>query len=455
VAQLVAVGDSLTQGFASGAISRTDRSYPKMIADCMGLGPTDFRLPDFTGAGGLPLNIEGIARQLEKDYGNNISNFQWIGAVLDIHSYLDRVEDYWERGQGNMPLDTDVLFENVAVFGYEVADCILTAAQCKSKFKDTIDNFFLPIVAAARERTAYRVLNPHYDPALEATRTQMEVCRQIVARDGKIDNLIVALGANNCLPTVVDLKVDMTGASSPGPFSKYTLWSTSAFKQDYATLVAQIESLKNVGNVFLGNVPHVTIPPLSHGIMKNGGQLPPTEKYFDYYIYFWLKDKDFDPLIHKHLTKAQAQQIDLQIDEYNTIIADAVAAHSNWHLVDLCAVLDQLAIRRNHGKPTYKLDDAIADLGVGYIQIGSDYTVQPGTGLFSLDGIHPTNCGYAIMAQEFIDVMRPFVPGIKDVDFAAIRADDSLITNPPYPLTDMVGMLGTLDKYFFFTEWLL
>jgi hypothetical protein len=454
VAKLVAVGDSLTQGFASGAISRTDRSYPKMIADCMGLSANQFLLPDFTGAGGLPLNIEGIARKLEKDYGNNISNFQWIGAVLDIHSYLDTVEDYWERGPGNMPLDVDALFNNIAVFGYEVADCILTAAQCKSKFKDTIDNVFLPIVAASRERTAYRVLNPHYDTGLDVTRSQMEVCREIVARDGTIENLIVALGANNCLPTVVDLNVHITGPTAPGPFSNYTLWSTTAFQQDYAILVKQIESL-DVGQVFIGNVPHVTIPPLSHGIMENGGELPPNEKYFDYYIYFWLKDNKFDPLFHKHLTKAQAEQIDAQIDQYNTIIADAVASHPNWHLVDICSVLDQLAVRRNHGKPTYALPDPIADLGVLYFQIGANNKVQPGTGLFSLDGVHPTNCGYAIMAQEFINVMRPFVPGIKDVDFAAIRAADSLITNPPVVLTDLVGMLRTLDTYFFFTEWLV
>jgi hypothetical protein len=26
-------------------------------------------------------------------------------------------------------------------------------------------------------------------------------------------------------------------------------------------------------------------------------------------------------------------------------------------------------------------------------------------GLFGLDGIHPTACGYAIIAQEFIEVM--------------------------------------------------
>ncbi|MGK7877493.1 MAG: hypothetical protein AB4426_30585 [Xenococcaceae cyanobacterium] len=33
--KLVAIGDSLTQGFQSGSISKTDLSYPAMIARCL------------------------------------------------------------------------------------------------------------------------------------------------------------------------------------------------------------------------------------------------------------------------------------------------------------------------------------------------------------------------------------------------------------------------------------
>ena len=57
------------------------------------------------------------------------------------------------------------------------------------------------------------------------------------------------------------------------------------------------------------------------------------------------------------------------------------------------------------------------------------------------------------MAQEFINIMRPFVPGIKDVDFAQIRANDTLVSNPPRTLDDIVSMLGVLERYFFFVEW--
>ncbi len=55
--KLVALGDSLTQGFHSGAIFQTDWSYPAMIARSMNLAiPTQFRIPRFAGSG-LPLNI--------------------------------------------------------------------------------------------------------------------------------------------------------------------------------------------------------------------------------------------------------------------------------------------------------------------------------------------------------------------------------------------------------------
>ena len=40
--------------------------------------------------------------------------------------------------------------------------------------------------------------------------------------------------------------------------------------------------------------------------------------------------------------------IDQYIDEYNEVIKD-VAASNGWHLVDICQLLDDLAVRRNYG----------------------------------------------------------------------------------------------------------
>ena len=59
-------------------------------------------------------------------------------------------------------------------------------------------------------------------------------------------------------------------------------------------------------------------------------------------------------------------------------------------------------------------------------------------GVFSLDGIHPTNTGYAVVANAFIDTMnKAFGKSIPDVNLVPIAAADPLF--PPYP-----GHMGVL-----------
>ena len=69
--RLVTIGDSLTQGFASGAIYQTDLSYSATIA--YELGCDGLRYPLYGGPGGLPLNIELLMRVLEERFGSQLS----------------------------------------------------------------------------------------------------------------------------------------------------------------------------------------------------------------------------------------------------------------------------------------------------------------------------------------------------------------------------------------------
>jgi hypothetical protein len=49
-------------------------------------------------------------------------------------------------------------------------------------------------------------------------------------------------------------------------------------------------------------------------------------------------------------------------------------------------------------------------------------------GLFSLDGVHPTNTGYAVIANEFIQALnRRFDADIRPVDVERIKKDDPLV----------------------------
>src|SRR4051812_30979103 len=100
--KFVSVGDSLTQGFQSGSISRTEWSYPAMIARAMKLtvdttSDAKFRIPDFEGADGLPVNLEALFNTLGKHYGSKIRFWEIAPALTSLGHFLAETEDYWER----------------------------------------------------------------------------------------------------------------------------------------------------------------------------------------------------------------------------------------------------------------------------------------------------------------------------------------------------------------------
>lgn len=96
---------------------------------------------------------------------------------------------------------------------------------------------------------------------------------------------------------------------------------------------------------------------------------------------------------------------------FNRIIAvEALARHAA--LVDVHGLLD--CVSRG-------------GLVVGERRLTTDF----GGGLFSLDGIHPTNTGYAVVANAFIRALRlHFGARIPMVDLAAVAAEDPLVPPP-------------------------
>ena len=68
-------------------------------------------------------------------------------------------------------------------------------------------------------------------------------------------------------------------------------------------------------------------------------------------------------------------------------------------------------------------------------------------GLFSLDGVHPTNIGYALLANEFIEVMNAHfgaaIPPLGDDELATILENDPLVFAAPAPVTTAVESMPT------------
>jgi hypothetical protein len=105
---------------------------------------------------------------------------------------------------------------------------------------------------------------------------------------------------------------------------------------------------------------------------------------------------------------ATLSDIRAHVIAYNATIAQEAAANGAI-LVDIYSLINDLAA---HG--------AVVD--------GQKLTTDFMGGLFSLDGVHPTNTGYAIIANEFIKTMnRSLRAGIPPVSVEQVSKTDPLI----------------------------
>jgi len=456
---LVAIGDSLTQGFQHGAIHKTGWAFPAIVARALGLDvPLEFRVPRISGPG-LPLNLEDLLRVVRDKLGSNLSRAEWILKFPRVaRDYIDCIEDYYERGGGTLPGKFRGVYHNLAVWGFSVSDSFtVTPKLCTEmidKDRGFIEDDFFGTPSAPMYRTARRVFNPGNDPARDAA-GQLDNLEALAAEED-IDLLLLWLGPNDALGTVMALEVkDMTGDDPGDPLEHrarlaWNLTSASQFEEDYLRFADRVTHALGARHprVFVGNVPHVTIPPVTAGVGAFDGT------YFDYYGRFFMNRDNFNPRLHKHLTRQQAAAIDARIDQFNAVIAD-VAGQRGWVLVDLCAVLDELAVKRNSLQPEQPLRRYYASLGITdhpllrlsptpsilTLQIDDAGRRLQG-GLFGLDGIHPTTIGYGLIAEVFLtEMQRAGVPGAdpRRIAWQDVIANDNLLQNPPPIWNDLVG----------------
>ena len=112
------------------------------------------------------------------------------------------------------------------------------------------------------------------------------------------------------------------------------------------------------------------------------------------------------------LSAAEVVQVQMQVMAFNNVIASA-ATQTGATLVDIHSVFAQTTA------------NGIAANGY----VGTTTFLG---GAFSLDGIHPTNTAYAVVANKFIDTINTsFGKSYPDVDLNSVAKTDPLF--PPYP----------------------
>jgi hypothetical protein len=110
------------------------------------------------------------------------------------------------------------------------------------------------------------------------------------------------------------------------------------------------------------------------------------------------------------LNAAEIAQVQSTVDQYNAVIAAQVSA-SGGILIDIHAYFESLA---QSGELINGFPATTAFLG----------------GLFSLDGIHPTNTGYALIANQYIAAINGALKtSITPVDITSVASSDPLF--PP------------------------
>jgi lysophospholipase L1-like esterase len=468
--RLVTIGDSLTQGFQSGAVFNTELSYPRLIAKELGWAD-EFRFPRYPGAGGLPLNIEFIVRRLEQTFGDRIDWWKAPAAALKLRSVMDEIEDYWERGPGKTPPPNPAIHHNLGIYAWDLRDVLSrTAGRCAAEIGTPHDDLLLQVVESANARAALRVLPPvgRGGPGGMGVLDAAEA----LGGDGEIETLIVMLGANNALGTVVELKVvwSREGYDDLEQKSAFTVWDPVHFEKELKLLAARVRTIR-ARHVIWCTVPHVTIAPVARGV---GNKIAAESRYFPFYTRPWIEDRDFKHDDDPHITAAEARAIDAAIDQYNdaivAVVKDARSDRSDprdWYVFELAGLLDRLAQRRYIDSPAarpawwtpYALPAALQALSPvpNSRFFASGPTGRTSGGLFSLDGVHPTTAAYGILAQELIRVMElagvPFLtpdgnlrPSPVNIDFSALLAEDSLLREPPRSFTNDLGLLGWLQR---------
>ncbi len=448
---LIAVGDSLTHGMSSGAVSRTDLSWPAIVARCLG---TDLTVPTYEGPlGGLPFDIEGLLRRLQAKFGDDVSGVEVVALPLLLQRLADENEDHWERGAGRAAPRTDLRYENLGIYGWDVRDCLsFTAGRATARLAASAphDDLLGAIPSNDNDLAALSVLAPFGNAAAQIDAAVWH------GRNGGIDTLVVAHGANNALRTVVDKDVRWSGSGFADLDAKsdYNVWRPTHFAHEYAALADRVASIA-ARRVVLATVPHVTVAPIAKGVNPDrpGAKWRDGSRYFPYYSDPWVEEQDFRPTKHRHLTHQQARAVDSAIDQYNDSISQTVArARANgrdWLLLDLCGVLDGLAFRRfarddvaaaRNGWTPFPLPAAIADLDTRFFR--SDRSGRLQGGLFGLDGVHPTTSGYSVIAAEVLRVLAIAGMPANPVDFASLRRQDTLNEDPPALMNRIFGLLA-------------
>jgi lysophospholipase L1-like esterase len=283
---------------------------------------------------------------------------------------------------------------DVAVPGFTVAALVGLPSSCPPDPTN-------PIYVMAAE-----ILNPNCSASPGPTELQEAAAL-------KPTTAILWVGSNDALFSLLFNNTDPTDVSTFSAYYHFAATTMAGASEHLVianipdvTLTAYLTSVANLAAILHLSVDEVGKLGLTPGDMVTPYAFP--------LIQAMQAARSFAPLPDSvpqgpiMIRAARLSQIRADVIGYNAVIGYEAAANGAT-LVDIYSLVNDLAA---HGRV------------VG----GQKLTTRFMGGLFSLDGVHPTNTGYAIIANEFIKTMnRSLRAGIPPVSVEQVSKTDPLI----------------------------
>jgi lysophospholipase L1-like esterase len=206
------------------------------------------------------------------------------------------------------------------------------------------------------------------------------------------------------------------------------------WENQWEELVRRINDTPSVRGVMVVNLPDNTAIPFLQPInnpfhtVDDGADVPEGSK-----VPFFITKSGKENQV---LTPDEIQEIQERVLDFNAIIADTCTAE-NWAMIDAYSVFKDVP---ENGWTLRYADGSYSD-----IIITDDYAYG---GMFSLDGIHPTNPGYAHMANIGIDTINAhYGTSLPYVDEVEAYMNDTLCQAPVDPREHKL-ILGLISEMF-------
>jgi hypothetical protein len=426
----VAIGNSLTSGYMDSGLMQAGQatSYPRLIAGQLGLDVNEFSQPWIAtpGVGSTATGDPGLVAGVLHFDGASITPLG-VTAAAEVPGLL-------------LAASQPTPYHNLGVPGITLGDVFSAISAVESESHSPFLDFINRVTLYGNEERSAFVLDAVGQPT-EVTYQTASVGWQAIAKGpslvtmwaGNNDVLGGATGGNPTTSNMTDPNVFAARYSSTMQLLAGGLTARTGFAP--TIVVANIPGVTGAAYFLTEDTFNAALAAQTEGALTSwpGGYEDGSAQLLTFTVLSWVGANIGNPTTpipsNYTLTAGEVTLVEQYVGGYNQAIAQVAAAinasgAARVAVVDANAIFDSLeATQKTHFMLLLP-------------QVGNDVATAASMTIFSLDGVHPNNHGYGIVANAFIDAIN----GLLETEVPHV--DTSTLTWDPMYGQDPGGKLG-------------